>query len=261
MSFIKAFCVAFAIYSKIPMPNFEWEDEELRLHLIFFPFVGAVIGALTGLWYLFAARVGVNQLAYVCICAAIPLIVTGGFHVDGYMDTMDALKSYKSREDKLQILKDPHIGAFSVIMLGVAGLLYLAGISGINGKDIVLLGLGFVLSRILSAIAVIAFPKAKREGMLSAFSSSCGGKSKTMVMVILFAELLACIAFACIYGKIVGIIVIGTALLIFGWYYYKTKKEFGGITGDTAGCFVTICEIAIALVLSLYTNVAQIFVL
>ena len=45
------------------------------------------------------------------------MAVTGGFHIDGFMDTMDAFHSYKPREEKLAILKDSHIGAFAVIML------------------------------------------------------------------------------------------------------------------------------------------------
>ena len=32
------------------------------------------------------------------------------------------------------------------------------------------------------------------------------------------------------------------ALLTFVYYYRRSKKEFGGITGDTAGYFVTLCE-------------------
>ena len=33
-----------------------------------------------------------------------------------------------------------------------------------------------------------------------------------------------------------------TAMLSFAYYYWRSKKEFGGITGDTAGYFVTLCE-------------------
>ena len=47
----------------------------------------------------------------------IPILITGGFHIDGFMDTQDAINSYKPREKKLEILKDPHIGAFAVISL------------------------------------------------------------------------------------------------------------------------------------------------
>ena len=46
---------------------------------------------------------------------AIPLMITGGFHVDGFMDTMDAFHSYQEKEQKLNILKDSHIGAFAAV--------------------------------------------------------------------------------------------------------------------------------------------------
>ncbi len=49
--------------------------------------------------------------------ALIPVWITGGIHLDGYADTCDALSSYGDREKKLEILKDPHCGAFAVIRL------------------------------------------------------------------------------------------------------------------------------------------------
>ena len=58
----------------------------------------------------------------------IPLVITGGFHVDGFMDTVDAIRSYRSKEEKLEILKDPHIGSFAVIKFVTAGLFAFAGL-------------------------------------------------------------------------------------------------------------------------------------
>lgn len=52
-----------------------------------------------------------------CVSGVFLLLITGGIHIDGYMDTMDAVHSYGNREKKLEILKDSHIGAFAVIML------------------------------------------------------------------------------------------------------------------------------------------------
>lgn len=43
-----------------------------------------------------------------------PLLVTGGIHIDGFSDTMDALSSHAERQKKLEIMDDPHIGAFGV---------------------------------------------------------------------------------------------------------------------------------------------------
>jgi len=116
MRIIKSFFIAFSMYSKIPMPQFQWKDEDMRYALCFFPWVGAVIGALWYLWKWFCDRFAVGTLCYAVVGTAIPLLVTGGFHVDGFLDTCDALHSYQPRDRKLEILKDSHIGAFAVIM-------------------------------------------------------------------------------------------------------------------------------------------------
>mgnify|MGYP000012361752 CR=1 FL=1 len=131
MRIIKSFFIAFSMYSKIPMPQFEWKDEDMRYALCFFPWVGAVIGVLWYLWKWICARFGVGTLCYTVVGTAIPILITGGFHVDGFLDTCDALHSYQPRERKLEILKDSHIGAFAVIMLTLYGLIFLGGFSEI----------------------------------------------------------------------------------------------------------------------------------
>ena len=56
MSVIKSFFIAFSIYSKIPVPQFAWKEEDMRYTLCFFPWVGAVIGLCFLLWNRFAER-------------------------------------------------------------------------------------------------------------------------------------------------------------------------------------------------------------
>ena len=119
------------MYSKIPMPQFKWNDDDMKYMLVFFPWIGAVIGLLLMLWRYIYSHFGVADICYVCIGALIPIAVTGGFHIDGFMDTMDAFHSYKPREEKLAILKDSHIGAFAVIMLAAYGLLFMGAFSQI----------------------------------------------------------------------------------------------------------------------------------
>ena len=69
-----------------------------------------------------------GEICFVLTGTAIPLIITGGFHADGFLDVSDSLCSYGSREKKLKILKDPHIGAFAVIRLAVYYLIYAAAL-------------------------------------------------------------------------------------------------------------------------------------
>lgn len=171
MRIIKSFFIAFSMYSKIPMPQFQWKDEDMRYALCFFPWVGAVIGALWYLWKWFCDRFAVGTLCYAVVGTAIPLLVTGGFHVDGFLDTCDALHSYQPRDRKLEILKDSHIGAFAVIMLALYGLIFLGGFSEITTlRMLTVTGAGCFLSRVLSGIAVVSFPSAKQEGTLYLFA-------------------------------------------------------------------------------------------
>ena len=58
----------------------------------------------------------------------------------------------------------------------------------------------------------------------------------------LYAELAFCVLWQMLMNPKAGIMQLICALAVFGYYYYKSKKEFGGITGDLAGYFVTLCE-------------------
>ena len=148
MHILKSLVIAFSIYSKIPVPQFEWKEEDMKYMLCFFPWIGAVIGGCVYLWISLCRWFSVGVLCRTVIGAAVPLMITGGFHVDGFMDTMDAFHSYQSKEKKLEILKDSHIGAFSVIMFAVYGLLYLGAFSEITDDSLLIIVCsGFFLSR------------------------------------------------------------------------------------------------------------------
>ena len=167
MHILKSLVIAFSIYSKIPVPQFEWKEEDMKYMLCFFPWIGAVIGGCVYFWNYLCGIFDVGAMCYMLIGAAIPLIITGGFHVDGFMDTMDAFHSYKPKEKKLEILKDSHIGAFAVIMLVLYGVIYIGTFSEIADKRLVkIVCAGFFLARCLSGISVVSFPAAKKEGVL-----------------------------------------------------------------------------------------------
>ena len=177
ITIIRSIIVAFSLYSKIPMPIFEWKKEDMKYAIAMLPLVGVVIAAVEFAILYVLDIYNAPLFIRTCVWAVIPLLLTGGFHVDGYMDVQDALKSYKPAEEKLRILKDPHIGAFSVISFVTFGLIYMAVsaclIEYIGGKDpqeatslMVFMSLGFVFARILCVIISVSFKHARTEGML-----------------------------------------------------------------------------------------------
>ena len=105
----RSLCVAFSMYSKIPMPQVEWTKESMQYCICFFPAVGAVIGAATLLWNMLVGAKLSGSLLFTAVLILIPVLITGGIHLDGLLDTADALSSYKTKEEKLEILKDSHL--------------------------------------------------------------------------------------------------------------------------------------------------------
>ena len=116
--------IAAAMYSRFPVPSVEWTKERMRYVFCFFPLVGVLCGVGMWLWLLLAKWLGFSAETVGLIGTAIPILITGGIHMDGFLDTVDALSSYGDREKKLEILKDPHTGAFAIIGCGVYLLCY-----------------------------------------------------------------------------------------------------------------------------------------
>ncbi|MCM1145701.1 MAG: adenosylcobinamide-GDP ribazoletransferase [Clostridium sp.] len=241
MRVIKSFLIAVSMYSTIPVPQFAWKEEDMRYIFCFFPWIGALIGAGIYLGNYLCDRYHIGVLCRVAMDALIPLLVTGGIHMDGFMDTMDAIHSYRDRERKLEIMKDSHTGAFAVIMLAVYGLIYAGAFSEIERQaSLKIVCSGFFLSRCLCGISAISFPTAKKDGTLYLFADSSG---KNIVKVILYMESAVCIGLMLFFSVSAGLFTAAAAFVMFGYYYYRARKEFGGVTGDTSGCFILICEV------------------
>ncbi len=249
---LRSLSVAFSIYSKIPMPRFVWGSSDMEYHLIFFPAVGAVIGlleiALAACFCHFAgpgADSAGNQAAALT-ATALPLIVTGGFHMDGYLDTMDAIHSYGNREKKLAVMDDPHIGGFAVIWAMVWALLTTAGYLGVlgNPKALYCTALGFPLSRAFSGLGVVTIPSAKKKGMLATFSGTAAKRTVTGTLAVEIAMIGLVLI---LLSPVIGTAVFAACGLTFLAYRSWSLRAFGGITGDLAGWFVTVSELVLLL--------------
>ncbi len=244
MRFFRTFAVAWSMYSKVPMPQFDWKEKDMEYLFAFFPWVGAAAGGLLYAWELFCRAFAVGGVCRVFVGAALPLFFTGGIHVDGFMDTADAFCSRQPREKKLEILKDPHIGAFSAILLAAYGLVFLGAYSEITElSQARVFCAGFALSRCLGGISVLAFPLAKQEGLAFWFA---GRAKKKPVLALLFLQAFLCAAFMVGQSRLAGGAAVAATLATLAWYYFQCRRELGGVTGDTSGYLICVCECAVA---------------
>lgn len=245
-----SFKAAFAMFSKIPMPMVDWKKENIKYMMCFFPFVGTAIGILTWLaGGVLGVHVALEPFFLAVILTVIPVFVTGGIHVDGLLDTSDALSSWQERTRRLEILKDSHARCLAlsqpVYILSSGWEPGISSLEIITGS--VFMSLGFMMSRCLSGIGVITFPKARTDGTVAEFSRNASEIAVRNVLITMFVILAALMIWV---DPVLGVLAAVSALLVFWWYHHMALKYFGGTTGDLSGFFLCICEVVMALVLA-----------
>lgn len=241
MRFFEPIWVALSTYSAIPVPQFEWTEKNMKYAICWFPMVGVLCGGALFLWDTLARVLNISSLFFAVVAVCIPLLITGGIHMDGYMDTVDALSSHQSRERKLEIMKDPNCGAFAVIYCGVYLLLNLGFLYELYERDCVaVLCPIFLLSRALSALCALNLPNARKTGMLCSYTKNTERRIANIALGILVCVVSVSLVLLC---PAVGGVAVLAAICTTLCYRTMALKIFGGVTGDTSGFFLQICEL------------------
>lgn len=239
MDLIHGLVIAFATYSRIPMPRVDWSDEDRRHALCFLPLVGTVVGIAVWLWLFLCDRLPLSPLFRGAVGAVIPLLLTGGIHMDGFLDTSDALASWQPPQKRLEILKDSHVGSGAVMTCAMYILLYAAVLGETEGSDGSALALCYIASRAVSAWTSVILRRARPGGMLDSFA--CKVQKKT-VSVVCGLVLVACIVgwlLLCQRG-VLPLLALGGCVFV---YWRMAYRLFGGVTGDLAGWFTQVSEL------------------
>ena len=237
MKYLRAFFIAAAMYSRLPVPNVRWDEESKESVLFLFPMLGVIEAGLIFLLAGLLLRVSAGApLSAFCLTAA-PLLFTGGIHFDGFLDTADALGSWKGKEEKLAILKDVHAGSAAVLQ---GGLMLLAGFSA----WLSLLESGNMPERLpqLLPISIFLLPNARGAGTVYDFTAARARRKGRLIsgFYLLFAA-------AALFGAgtlFTGACILAAVLLAALYSGARAALSFGGMTGDLAGFLLTNCETA-----------------
>ena len=240
--------MAFSMFSKIPMLRVEWKNANMQYILAVFPLVGAVIGLCLWGWCLLSSALNFGTTLFAAGLTLIPIVISGGIHMDGFCDTVDALASHAEQAKKREILKDPHTGAFAVIGVCTYILLYFALCTELTrGTKLgLIIGIVPVMSRTLSGLTGICFPTSGGGGLLDTFHISV--KKKTAV-AILGLFLIICAFLLLMLNPLTGSAMILAAVLCGVYVYFMSQKQFGGMSGDISGYLLQVSELAMLCVL------------
>lgn len=230
---------AFSMFSALPVPCVEWNERNTRWLLAVFPLVGIVTGGLCRGWVVLCGWLSLPDMMRGAGLTLLPVLITGGIHLDGFADTWDALSSHAPPEKKQAILQDPHLGAFAAIRLCVYFLASFALWTALPRYDGPTFLLAFCLSRALSGLAIAALPLARNTGLAHTFAAAADRRRLRTLLAVLSALLAALL---CLRGM-AGISMTAAALGVFLRYRSMAQRLFGGISGDLAGWFLQTAEL------------------
>lgn len=241
MIVIRSLIMAFSCFSAIPMPTIEWDEYNMRYLMAAFPLVGVAIGASVLIWQLVCSTLGFGPVLTGAGYTLIPILISGGIHLDGFADVVDAQSSHAEPARKREILKDPHIGAFAAMGTCCYLIAYFALTCELEERHLLLLACMPVISRCLSAFATVTFRSASKSGMLAAEQSTASAKVVRAVVAALFCLASGIMLSRDVFVTTVTLIVAVVTLLL---VRRLAEREYGGMSGDLAGFFLQIAELA-----------------
>ena len=233
--------MALGMFCAVPLPFQVWDEKCMNLMLPCFPLIGGMIGAL---WWGFAELLifsGIHLVLVSAVLAVFPFFITGFLHLDGYMDTSDAVLSRRPLEDKLRILKDPHTGAFAVIMTAVLFVLQFAAVYAIaeRGKYLISFIIIAVISRCGGAVSILCLTPAPQSGYANMFRRN----SKTAHKIFIIFTVVFIIIFSYFCTGIYGIIVAVSVILGYIGAMTCAYGNLKGVSGDLAGFALVVSEL------------------
>lgn len=221
-----------------------WTAEDFGRSTRFFPLVGLVLG----LCYMLAAWgliyfLGMRSLTCVLILI-LPILLTGGIHADGFMDTADGIFSGRERARQLEIMKDSRAGAFGVVSFVMLMFVQFALISDMHPLLFVpALFVMPIIGRLAMVLAIALFPYARAEGVGKTFADMADRRT-VLIAAVATAVLVLPWGVLAVLSLLLGV--------LFALLFCRTITNIlGGVTGDVYGAVTVLTETLVLAVFSL----------
>ncbi|MBX5450192.1 adenosylcobinamide-GDP ribazoletransferase [Thermogemmatispora sp.] len=223
------------------------EKAALIVGSIYYPAVGLILGAILCLLAgVLAQHVPSLVLAALLVIAGVML--TGGLHLDGVMDSCDGLFGGIGRERRLEIMHDSRVGSFGVLGAFTLLLLRFAIFASLPlwGLLAALL-VAPALGRWAMVLCGGLFPAARPDGLGAAFHQA-------ITLRHLLLSGLSSVLIALLFAHLIGLLVWFLCNLLVLCLGLAVTRSLGGLTGDICGALGEICEVC-ALLLFLLMHV------
>ncbi len=246
MAFLSEFVAAFILLTRLPLARFTADRPPVAIarSVWAFPLAGAAAGALGGGAYAGCALAGLPAAVSAVGALAVMVLFTGALHEDGLADTADGFGGGRTRERKLEIMRDSRIGSFGAIALILSLAARGAAIAALGRPLHVLSGLVVAasLGRAGMVVLSLALGPARSDGLAVGLQSPDKFRAlAAFAIAILLAVVLLPPGTA--LRTIAGAL---AASLAVAWL---ARSQIGGYTGDVLGAASVVTEcVAIGLI-------------
>jgi adenosylcobinamide-GDP ribazoletransferase len=224
----------------VPMPGGTLSQAGLSRAIAIFPLVGALLGAvLGGLGLALDGFLPAGPVAALLLAAGV--LMTGGLHLDGLMDTADGAFGGRSAEARLAIMRDSRVGAFGAMAGALVLLVQFACLSELTGMwRLFALVAAFTASRWALVLALGLFPSARPDGLGAAWHAAVSRPA------CIAASLLAAAAALALWP--LGIAALATGAIVTASGGRWLSRRLGGLTGDACGALAAMTETTVLVV-------------
>jgi adenosylcobinamide-GDP ribazoletransferase len=236
---VKSFLAALSFLTRLPVGRLAVFDAADVAHSAdWFPFIGVLLGAV----YCEAASLLKDHLplgVVAVLLVSLDALATGALHFDGLADTADGFGGGKNREDILRIMRDHAIGSYGgvalVILVALKVTAYAALLTQSNWMTAI------AITPALSRWSILLLTAALPTARASAPAIEGMGKRALFWGTAVIAIALIAARSGRAWFAMAGVVAVTAA---FGWY---CQRRLAGITGDTLGANLQLCESAVLL--------------
>lgn len=239
---LRIFFTAVQFFTRLPIPSWVgYEPDWVRASARYFPLIGIVVGGVTATIFVGAAR-GLPLPLAVLLSTIGGILLTGALHEDGFADVCDGFGGGNTPIKIIEIMRDPRIGAFGAIGIGLLLALKIIALASMSVPIAALaLLLAHPLSRLAATILIWRMKYAAPEGKASLAAQSMTLTGFIIACVPVLILLMLVFFFHAIAMRTVVIAVVAM-LISTTWLARKFQQSLGGYTGDCLGAVQQVSE-------------------
>ena len=233
--------LAFGLLTRLPLPDIAIRpDVKLGAYIWAFPIAGFVVGLIGAVGLLIARQIGSSAAIAALVAMTVTMLASGALHEDGLADFWDGIGGGRTRERKLEIMRDSRLGSYGAVALFLVLAARWSALSELADPRAagVAVILAHTLGRGVLALVIEYGRPARTDGLAAeAVESSTTGSVMAILLTVAIAMALA--------GGAVGLVCLMAAALACGVVGALAQRHLGGYTGDVFGAAEQLAEAAV----------------